>query len=399
MDKAISRAAAEISTITAVVDSSSNTKHHWAENIIVTALATTIALIPGVGPEASLALSLAYKAGTGAAGQIPGIVKNVWSARSTDPEQTKELENNQLAILLIGSTNTSVQSVLDFNTNMTLAILQGVEIGTSKTDYSSFLEFTDGGRYSDSGKKILLNADNFETSDKLLTTFTTYLISGSLAQNGFYAVLIPGLNPAAVYSDPSSNCPSWAGSSCNSKSSDVGCRGELAANNLCTNLWYSQTHKSSYLLLKDGKTDVKQSSQILQRMYQNNFASGESLFESAAICELQSVFPKGSMPSYTTSGPSGSAGFLFTQGSFPAAAPYANIINTTTNFLGIADMGFVKLSQEASLGASWVHPSTDLFTSERSGLLNTFCTAQLNVSIANSWGGKNVDSWTQNRAR
>ncbi len=332
MNAVIHQAASDISGITAVVDSDGKTKHQWAGSFIATALATAIALIPGVGPEASLVLTEAVK---NPAGRAPAITRRIWSTASGDPEDLQELENNQLASLLNGTTNSSVQSVLDYNINTTLALLQGVEIALGRTDYDDFLEFTRGGQYSDSGNKLPLKGDTSETLPKLSTTLNTYLISTLLAQNGFYAVLIPGLNPAAIYSDPTSNCPSWAGSSCNAKSKDLGCRGALDQFDLCANLWYSQAHNSSYLLLKNGKTDVKQSSQILQKMYTGNYASGESLFEGAAICELQSVFPFGSRPFYTNSGVDHAAGFVFMQGTFPLAAPYAKAWNSTMDFLAI----------------------------------------------------------------
>ncbi len=399
MDNAIIRAADDISHITAVVDSTTNAKHNWAKDVIVTALGVVVAAIPGVGPEASLALTLVVKAGMAAAGQAPAAVSYLWSRGSQSPADTQEIQNGQLQALLDGPTGTSVRSILDRNINTTLAILQGVEMDNTPDDFSNFVNFTSQGRYSDSGNKITVDADSDAAYSTLTSTFNTYLISTSLAQNGFYAVLLPGLDPVAVYSDPASNCPTWAGSSCNSKSKDVGCGGQLDEYGLCGNMWYSATHNSSYLLLKDGKTNIKQSAQILKNMNTSGYATGNSLFEGAAICELQNVFPNTSSPSYTASGVNGLAGFYFAQGGFPAAEPYASPVNSTTNFLAIGQKGFAKLSQEDTLASSWIHPSDTLFSSRPGGFLSTDCMAQLNVSVANSWGGKKVDSWTQNRPK
>lgn len=397
MNDAIMRAADAISSITAVVDSDAKAKHNWAEDIIVTALGAVVAAIPGVGPEASLALTLGVKGATAAAGQAPAAVTYLWSRGSKSPSETKEYQNDELQQLLNGG-GTSVQTILDGNIDTTLAILQGVEISGTPDSFSNFVNFTSQGRYSDSNK-ITVNGDSESAHTNLLSTFNTYLISTSLAQNGFYAVLLPGLDPVAVYNNTANNCPKWAGSNCNLKSRDVGCGGQLDQYGLCGNMWYSAEHNSSYLLLKDGKTDIKQAALILQGMNNTGYATGKSLFEGAAICELQNVFPDTSFPSYIAGGVNGLAGFYFAQGSFPAAEEHALPVNSTTSFLAIGEEDFAQLSQAAELASSWIHPSGTLFGSGPEGFLSTYCLAQLNVSIANSWGGKKVDWWTQNRPK
>ena len=66
---------------------------------------------------------------------------------------------------------------------------------------------------------------------------------------------------------------------------------------------------------------------------------------------------------------------------------------STTYFLPIGGGGFSKLSTIESYANALFHPNNSPWSFDAEGL-DFSCTAQLNTSIANSWGG----SWTKNSA-
>ena len=398
MQMAITKAALNVDSVTSVADSDQKTHHHWIIDVLVTTLGVALSLIPDVGPEASVLLKLGVKSAKGVAGAVPSAAKTVWSNGQGAQENMQLVQDDELQSLLTGDTGADVESLLNENINTTLAIVQGVELSNATNDYSTFVLFAENGRYS-TNDNIRIPVDN-NTISTLQTFFYIYLISTSLAQNGFYTVLIPGVNPVSIYNDPTNNCPGWAGSYCNSKTKDLGCQGQLDSYGLCSNLWFSKTHNSSYLLLKDGGTDAGQATEILKGMVDHGFATLQSFFEDAAVCELQHIFPTDQSAMYEdnlfndSGATSLGAGFTVSPGFTYVDGQYAS-----RGYITIDGPGFVNLSQRDDFAPDWTHPTDKLWDTNPDGTLDTRCMVQMNVSVANSWGGKKVDGWTDNRSK
>ena len=382
-----------IDSITLISDSDQSASHNWAEEIVTTILGAVLAAIdiPDLGEDVSEIFKLIYKvAATGITSQGSTVLGYVWPT-SVDPQQKIPYQNAELHNLIGAAHGT-----LNANINTTLGIIQGVEDTNATDDYTDFLQFVQSGAFSDNGPgQVSLNGQDNATLTSLYQNFNTYLITEALAQNGYYAVLIPGLNPEQVYQS-TAFCPAWAGSDCNSKSKDVGCEGKLDQYGLCRNIWFSATQNSSYVLLKSGKTNIAQSTDVLTKIFQGGYATGQTIFEGAGVCALRNLFPASSSVSYQPN-IMGMAAMMFLTGSMPALTPYEVPYNQTHSLVAIDGNAFVELSKRPLLAPLFVHPNDTYFNFDQSGHLDLSCISQLNSSVANFWAGEKADSWTQNR--
>ena len=85
---------------------------------------------------------------------------------------------------------------LQFNLEQGLKLVQGV----NQSDVSSFLAFTGNGDFSVSSNNgpPTIKASLGQTVQPLLLAFTTYLASTALSENGWHALILPGVNPAGM---------------------------------------------------------------------------------------------------------------------------------------------------------------------------------------------------------
>ena len=211
-------------------------------------------------------------------------------------------------------------------------------------------------------------------------------------------------------------CPKWAGNQCNRKTVDhLGCKGELdPQTNMCDYLWYSPGMKSSFTLLKqDGSTSKDDVRSILTQLFEANppYTSGYNLFEGAAKCTLLNMFPKEANASFDIWNQPAIAdsiaewGYSFTAGSFPdfvtPSAPLEEARDPGRSFFPIngrspkVDNPLVELSKKEGhpVITHPVDPVQRLFEIDGNDAIDFSCLSQLNVTIANSWGGKDINGW------
>ena len=199
------------------------------------------------------------------------------------------------------------------------------------------------------------------------------------------------MDPAGI-ANGTAGYPSWAGD--HSEEDDLQCTG-YNDNGQCegTYWWYSKNHNSAYTLsLGDGSP----STDVINATLSGKWSTGALLFENAAICEIQSMLraalpQSGDSVNYTTF--AGKAGFSY-EGDIPDLHDFITPLagSTTINFIAIDSGGFPNLSKVQSYSDLLHHPDNASFWSIDADGFDFSCTSQLNVSIANSWGG----SWLEN---
>ena len=90
----------------------------------------------------------------------------------------------------------SLRQQLQYNLEQGLKLVQGI----NQSDVSTFLAFTGDGAFSVSlnNGPPTIEASLGQTVQPLLLAFTTYLASMALSENGWHALLLPGVNPAGM---------------------------------------------------------------------------------------------------------------------------------------------------------------------------------------------------------
>lgn len=375
----MSEASLSIDGIIHLVDPQKKT--HVGLNAFLQVLSFGLGFLPGIGPEIEGVSKIAIAAATIALEGIkaaPGIAQQIWpvGTQNSQPTQIDELQNNIPLVL----------TELQANLQNGLKNVQGV----NQSDVSSFLAFTGDGNFSVSQG----SAPNFEAAagtsvQPLLLAFTTYLVSTALAQNGWHALILPGIDPWGYSNGTASTCPSW-GNGCHGDT-DLQCDGyDQYGQCNGTYWWYSRAHNSAYTLNHNNKDS---STDIIQTIFSNGWSTGPLLFENAAICEMQNMLQQANqtVKAFNYTAVNGNAGFAY-EGSIPDLdTGYTLPINSTTNFLPINGGGFSQLSTMWNYANALFHPNDTFWKFDNDGL-DFSCTSQLNTSIANSWGG----SWTKN---
>ena len=183
-------------------------------NPILSVVSIGLSFIPIVGPEAAGLSALAVGSINLAISGIkkaPGLAQQVWPVGTED---SQAFQIDQLATQF----SRDVLPILERNLELGLGIVQGV----NQSNVSSFLAFTEGGTFSN-------NAFNSPTVSfvrdakiqPLSVAFTTFLVSTALAQNGWHALMLPGVDPGR-YTNQTAGCPpNWAGD-CSGKT-DLNC--------------------------------------------------------------------------------------------------------------------------------------------------------------------------------
>lgn len=352
-------------------------KTHVALNAILTALSIGLGFIPAIGPEFAALPSIAISAAKIA---LQGIQKAPTVAQAIWPVGSEDSQNKQIDTL-----ENEIPSLLSELQNRLQQGLQLVQ-GVNQSDVSSFLAFTGDGNFSVSqGSAPTVMASTGTEVQPLLLAFTTYLVSEALSQNGWHALMLPGVNPAGL-TDGSAGYPSWSGTTddladlhCDSYDPHGQCDG--------TYWWYSESQNTAYTL---NHNDKKSSTDFIHTIFENGWSTGKLLFENAAICEVENMLQAvNTSLNYTDF--NGNAGFMFDGNLDGLDSSYTVPVNSTTSFLPISGGGLPHLSTIQAYMDLMVHPH-DTFWRFDSGGLDFRCTSQLNTSIANSWDG----SWTAN---
>ena len=313
--------------------------------------------------------------------------------------------------------------------------LQGPDNPTKKgftRNLEAVLNFIQGGRLPGKGEEIsrrfldLAGKGDFTAQTPVVApkleiaqNIQTYVITLSLALNGYDILMLPSIMPAELSDSRGAVCPKWAGDQCNSKTVDhLGCKdGVDPATGMCGYLWYSPGFKSAFTLVKkEGKTSEEDVKSILLQLFGESppFSNGVSLFEGAAKCALGGMFPEGANATFEVwrppSIPNGVAewGFSFDKTNFPwltpdsippeeASDPGKVFVPINGRDFG-KDNAVVELSKSKGFFGSneertFAHPEKRLFEVGGDGKMDFGCLSQLNVSVANSWGGKDINGW------
>lgn len=265
-------------TIQSIIDLIDQTKTtDIVLDALLTALGIGLSLIPDADPavEAALGLSAEFiNELTKAISAVPVIAQQIWPV-GTANSQTIQIDAlvNQLDGV------NGICNSLHGNYYNTLRAIQG----NGQNDTSTFMAFASGGTFSlplwNAPAVIALNPQD---QSLLLQGFTTFLTSEALAQNGWKALILPGVDPAGIQAG-TAPCPKWAGSAC-AKSKNFQCDGYDRFGQCENNLWwYGNTTGSAYTILHDGKFDKKDALGILSMVFADGWSTGSLLFENAAI--------------------------------------------------------------------------------------------------------------------
>ena len=380
MNIALNDAQASISGIIDLIDKPKKKK--VGLNALLTVLGLGLSFIPAIGPDfAGLTATAIGAANIALQGlqRAPGVAQAIWPVGTEDSRsvQIDELNNNI----------PTLRQQLQFNLEQGLKLVQGV----NQSDPSTFLAFTEDGAFSVSLNNAppTIQASQGQTVQPLLLAFTTYLASTALSENGWHALILPGVNPARM-TNGSAGCPDWAnqnGNQCNGLA-DLNCVGYDSHGQCNGTYWYySKSQNSAYTLNHGDKTS---STDIIQKIFANGWSTGPLLFENAAICEMKNLLNNVlsiQNINYTTM--NGAAGFSY-QGNFPQLVTSQVVpMNSTTSFLPISGSVFPSLSTVPAFADLLYHPNNTFWRFDDDGF-DLSCTSQLNTSIANSWDG----SWT-----
>ena len=275
MSLACLQASDTIQSIIDLIDQTETT--NVALNALLTALGIGLSLIPDADPavEATLGLSTEFINGlTKAISAVPVVAQQIWPV-GTANSQTIRID--ELVNQLDGVNG--ICNSLHGNYYNTLRAVQG----DGQNDTSTFMAFASGGAFSmplwNAPAVVTLNAQD---QSLLLQGFTTFLTSEALAQNGWKALILPGVDPAGIQAG-TAPCPQWAGSAC-AKSKNFQCDGYDSFGQCENNLWwYGKITNSAYTILHDGKFDKRDALGILSTVFADGWSTGSLLFENAAI--------------------------------------------------------------------------------------------------------------------
>lgn len=380
-------------------------RRHWLRTILV-GLSSAIfgAAFPGAGASADVLLKAVVATGKGLVTGAPGALSSLLPSKDAALNQvieTSQLEN-ELNGAYLGSVYYQIQDTL----GPMLGYIQGVEqYNNDKNDYEAFVNFTADGRFAGPNAPFL----GVDQAISIQRGMQTYIASDLLKTKGYKILMLPMIQPDNLYKDPDNFCPEWTGYNCKGDK-DIGCRDTLdPETDMCDYVWYSRKLKSSFTLIKDGGTDKGKVVPIISQLFKAFYTDGGHLFESAAFCQLPTLFPEASKPLPATYGLGAEWGFFFFADTFPAIEPYAEPVTEPeivaqlggrSSFVSINGRypkhfnAFAEFSKMAEFKDRFVHPNDTLFkVSMDDGAATVDCLNQLDLKIGNSWGGKAPDKW------
>ena len=409
MTEALQNAAAQIDGIIAI-DIPIKTKKNWELNILVSVASTAISLIPIVGPEAGLVVRTLFTIGRSALKNAPGlIVKNL---PTNDPQAKRQFFTAELKNALLGVGNDSILPLVGDSLSSSLAIIQGVSDNSNASDaYTSFVNFTASGRLADSSQS-LAQSGLVNSITAVQGRLQTYIVSEALSSDGWRILMLPGVNPVDVASDSSKYCPQWTGQDCRTKKGDIGCPGQLDQWGMCNYLWYSSNLNSSFTLMTGNDSakadDVEKK---LHSLFDNQYTNGVDLFEGATFCQFPFLFAPEASPLWLNYSPTSEWGYVFfgnaSRTNDTLQRQSQNVTAETMTAYGGRDRfvpispknmtrynAFVELSKYSSYNDRFKHPPDAVFQIDGRANVHLNCTSQLDVQVANTWGGKDISKWT-----
>ena len=229
MVDAASAAKDAIEPIINLIDIQKTSKSRMALNVFLTVLGVALSFIPAIGPEAGLgALTLtAANAAIDGVKAVPDMAKKLWPTSGTD---TIDFQIEELTDLF----DNGLLSSLDSNFNDLLSIVQGY----SQPDTSAFLAFASQGLFSTpSVQGPAAGAASDTQKDILKQSMTTFLVSLALSQNGWQALLVPGVDAEGLFNG-NKVCPDWAGSQCNNDKDNMRCHGHYYSGQCFDTYWW-----------------------------------------------------------------------------------------------------------------------------------------------------------------
>ena len=189
--------------------------------------------------------------------QTPGLAKALWPAGTAD---SKTVQVGQLDKQLANATSE-------------MANMMNTAVELIMSDMPTFVSFAESGKFSGSQSLSLPSK-----TDGLDFALTTYLLSETMAKNGWYAApfLGPYPNAAAVESSayPGFNC-------------------KMGPNNVCTMYgddveYWSESTQRVYALSNPHPNDkTKSPYQLAQDIVDNNWAALDVLFDGAYNCTAE----------------------------------------------------------------------------------------------------------------
>lgn len=183
-------------------------------DVFLTVLGVALNFIPVVGPAAGLGLASLALINGAIAGvkQVPAIAQRIWP-RGT--EESVAIQTDGLRIEF----QDRLREALRQNFENTLGIIQGLQ----QPDTSAFRAFAEHGLFVISGDDSPI-VDVFRTTTRnlLKQSATTFLVSEALAQNGWQALILPGVDGEGIYNADKS-CPRWAEEDGCKQKEDIGC--------------------------------------------------------------------------------------------------------------------------------------------------------------------------------
>ncbi|KAL8865246.1 MAG: hypothetical protein Q9174_006990, partial [Haloplaca sp. 1 TL-2023] len=201
---ALSIADGLITAIVNFIDQRKAKKTNVLLNVILSVLGAGLFLIPVIGPIAGVsALSIgAANVGLTAIKSSPPIAQALFPRGTGDAPQKSEID-------ILSVQTATLQEDLRVNIQTTLRLVQGV----NQTDTNAFLAFAGNGDFSSNLQNVgspdvngLLQPDRISP---LLSAYTTFITSTTLAQSGWHAILVPGADPRGI-SNGSTQYPAWA---------------------------------------------------------------------------------------------------------------------------------------------------------------------------------------------
>ena len=173
-------------------------------NAILSIVSIGLSFIPVLGPEVAGLSVLASKGLNLAISGIkkaPGLAQQIWPVGTED---SQDYQIDELKTQFSGA----ILPALERNLEAGLGIVQGV----NQNNVSSFLAFTEGGAFSTNAfNSPTVNFVRDAKIQPLSVAFTTFLVSTALAQNGWHALMLPGVNPGGITNRTAGCPPNWAG--------------------------------------------------------------------------------------------------------------------------------------------------------------------------------------------
>ena len=227
---AASAAKDTIQPIIDLIDDQKKQKYErLAINIFLAALGVALSFIPLIGPEAGLTTFELFVANVAIRGvkKAPDMAEKLWPTGGGD---TVDYQVDALTDLFTKGLLPSLET----NFEDLLSIVQGF----SQPDPSAFLGFAGGGDFSvPTVQGPAAGAASDAQKAILKQSMTTFLVSTALSQNGWQALVVPGVDAEGLFNGNKA-CPDWASSQCNDDKDAMKCHGHYSSGQCFDTYWW-----------------------------------------------------------------------------------------------------------------------------------------------------------------